>query len=136
MNLRDVFPPAGHVQDLYCDSCEGHLDLAFADFHECVSGVDISIKGLPVLRCDKCPKDYLPDGSRFAIIEHHRMASEKGKTAVRVQPYLHTAATEWIIARPWTSFSRKDARSHVAKGLLRLGKAAAQKNCFANATAN
>jgi hypothetical protein len=84
MNLKDVFPPAGHVQDLYCDSCEGHLDLAFADFHECVSGVDISIKGLPVLRCDKCPKDHLPDGSRFAIIEHHRMASEKGKTAVRV----------------------------------------------------
>src|SRR5258708_31780647 len=84
MNLKDVFPPAGHVQDLYCDSCEGHLDLAFADFHECVSGADISIRGPAVLRCDKCPKDYLPDGSRFAIIEHHRMATEKGKTTVRV----------------------------------------------------
>ena len=84
MNLKDVFPPPGYVQDLYCDSCEGHLDLAFLDFHEEVSGVDITIKGLPILRCEVCKKDCLPDGSRFAIIEHHRMATEKGLSTVNV----------------------------------------------------
>jgi hypothetical protein len=85
MDLKDVFPPSGHIQDLYCDACEGHLDLAFTDFHEDVSGIDISIKGLPVLHCAKCRKDYLPDDSRFAIIEHHKMATEKGVSTVRVK---------------------------------------------------
>jgi YgiT-type zinc finger domain-containing protein len=85
MHLGDVFPKSGHIQDLYCDACEGHLDLAFTDFHEDVSGVDISIKGLPVLHCDACQKDYLPDDSRFAIIEHHRIATEKGSNTVRVK---------------------------------------------------
>jgi hypothetical protein len=84
MSLKDAFPPSDHVQDLYCDDCEGHLDLAFTDFHREVSGIDISIKGLPVLRCEKCSKDYLPEWSRFAIIEHHKQAAEKGVSTVRV----------------------------------------------------
>jgi hypothetical protein len=56
----------------------------FTNFHEDVSGVDISIAGLPVLRCADCNKDYLPDKSRFAIIEHHEHASEKGLSSVTV----------------------------------------------------
>lgn len=82
--LKEVYPPSGHVQRLYCDVCEGHLDLAFADYRNIVSGVDISIKGLPVLRCENCSKDYLPDHSRFAIIRHHELATLRGSNAVRV----------------------------------------------------
>jgi hypothetical protein len=53
-------------------------------FHEDVSGVDISIKGLPVLRCEVCQKDYLPDDSRFVIVEQYKTATEKGLSVVRV----------------------------------------------------
>jgi hypothetical protein len=82
MELSDVFPPNGHIQRLYCDTCKNHLYLAFIDFHEDVSGTDICISGLPVLRCDACSRDYLPDRSRFAIIELHCQAVAKGRATV------------------------------------------------------
>jgi hypothetical protein len=119
MNLEDVFPPSGHVQDLYCNTCDGHLDLSFLDFHEEVSGVDISIKGLPMLHCEVCEKNYLPDWSRFAIIDQHKMATEKGLSVVRVVrrkltkefgftkiPFLYEADDFYYIPgleRPWNT---------------------------------
>lgn len=84
MNLSEIFPPKGHVQRLYCAGCKSNLDLVFKDFHENVSGVDIHIKGLPFLRCEACNEDYLPDHSRFAIIEHHRLACARGDKSVQV----------------------------------------------------
>lgn len=84
MQISEVFPPEGHIQDLYCDVCEGHLDLAYAEFSEEVSGVKISISGLPVLRCDVCKRDHLPDGSRFAIITLHERALQEGSSTVKV----------------------------------------------------
>jgi hypothetical protein len=51
VNIADVFPPKEHVQRLYCSDCSEPLDLAYVDFHEDVSGVNITIIGLPVLRC-------------------------------------------------------------------------------------
>jgi hypothetical protein len=84
VKLSDVFPASGHVQRLYCDDCGRALDLTFTNFHEDVSGVDISIVGLPVLRCAGCNKDYLPVKSRFAIIEHYKRATEKGLSSVSV----------------------------------------------------
>ena len=82
VHIKDIFPPPGHVQQLYCDECHGHLVLDFADFDEDVSGVRIKILGLPVLRCEKCERDYLPDRSRLAIIETHRKAIEQGHSGV------------------------------------------------------
>ena len=84
MNLADIFPPSGHIQSLSCDRCERQLDLAFKDFHENVSGIDIHIAGLPVLHCDRCEIDFLPDSSRFAIIRLHEDANREGKTSVNV----------------------------------------------------
>jgi hypothetical protein len=78
MKLAEVFPPKGHLQRMYCEGCNAPLDLTFENFSADVSGVEIEIKGLPTLRCNSCQKSYLPDGSRFAIIEHHRMATERG----------------------------------------------------------
>jgi hypothetical protein len=85
MNLADVFPPTGHVQDLHCSVCQGYLDLAYADFHEEVSGIEIQIDGLPVLRCNVCNRDYLPDRSRFAIIKMHEEATAKCSPRVTVK---------------------------------------------------
>lgn len=84
MQLSDLFPRPGHVQRLYCHHCRWPLDLTFTNFHEDVSGVDISIAGLPILRCTGCNKDYLPDRSRFAIIEQHKRATERGISSVTV----------------------------------------------------
>ena len=84
MDLKDVFPESGHVQRLYCDQCKGHLDLGFENFSEIVSGVDISIDGLPVLSCPKCQESYLPDDSRFAIIHLHEQAIKKSSDRVKV----------------------------------------------------
>ncbi len=57
MNLSEIFPPKDHIQRLYCARCRGNLDLVFKDFHEEVSGIDIDIRGLPILRCDACNED-------------------------------------------------------------------------------
>jgi hypothetical protein len=84
MKVSEVFPPEGHIQDLYCDACEGYLDLAYAEFCEDVSGVNIRISGLPVLRCEICKRDYLPDRLRFAIIRLYEKAVEKASSTVEV----------------------------------------------------
>lgn len=84
MYLREVFPKDGHVQRLRCSDCDGWLDLAYADFDETVSSVKIKIAGLPVLRCDVCKKDCLPDQSRFAIITLHEQCVSKGSAGVNV----------------------------------------------------
>ena len=61
------------------------MDLVFDNFDENVSGVDISISGLPYLQCKKCNLKILPDNSRHAIIHIHQQATEREKTAVKVK---------------------------------------------------
>ncbi|MAL70801.1 MAG: hypothetical protein CL598_04165 [Alteromonas sp.] len=84
MDLKEFFPESGHIQRLYCDRCNGHLDLVFDDFFETVSGVEISISGLPTLHCPKCNEKYLPDDSRFAVIHLHEQATKMSSDIVKV----------------------------------------------------
>jgi hypothetical protein len=84
IDISDVFPPTDHVQCLYCDLCKGHLDLAYADFSKSISGIAISYAALPVLRCEACGRDHIPDRSRLAIIEIHRQAVKKNSPVVNV----------------------------------------------------
>lgn len=84
MEITEIFPENGHVQSLYCDDCNNHLDLNFTNFSEVVTGVDITIDGLPVLNCKHCNKDYLPEDSRFAIIHLHEQAFKKNTNMVKV----------------------------------------------------
>ncbi|MCA6358104.1 hypothetical protein [Phenylobacterium sp.] len=82
MKVEDLCPPPGHVQRLYCDVCDVHLELAYFDWEDDVSGVHIRIEGLPVLRCPPCGRDHLPDPSRLALIEtHNRALAAKSPTA-------------------------------------------------------
>jgi len=85
MNVADIFPPSGHVQRIYCGKCSAHLELSFSDFDDDVSGVHIALSGLPVLTCPSCSSTYLPDRSRFALIELHRQAIEKKSNRVTVR---------------------------------------------------
>lgn len=85
MNVGDLFPPVGHVQRIYCDNCTTHLDLSFEDFNEEVSGVRISLSGLPILKCPKCGSSFLPDRSRLALIELHKRATENKSDQITVQ---------------------------------------------------
>jgi hypothetical protein len=85
MNVADLFPPTGHVQRIYCDNCTAHLDLSFIDFDDEVSGVHISLSGLPTLTCPKCRSTYLPDRSRLSLIELHKRATEKKSEFVKVK---------------------------------------------------
>jgi hypothetical protein len=117
MDISEIFPPGGRPQRAYCDSCKGHLDLVFADFDEEVSGVRIAITGLPMLRCEKCVRDYLPDNSRFAIIKIHEQAVTQSSPSVRVNrkkiattfnltdvPFIYDADDYYYIPgleRPW-----------------------------------
>jgi hypothetical protein len=84
MNLADLIPPPGKAQRIYCEHCADHLDLSFTDFNDEISGVHVTLLGLPVLRCAKCNSTYLPDRSRFALIELHRQAIAKGSKHVEV----------------------------------------------------
>ena len=85
MNVADLFPPAGHVQRIYCGNCTAHLDLSFEDFNDEVSGVHISVRGLPTLRCPKCSSSYLPDRSRVVLISLHKQAIEEKSRVVTVR---------------------------------------------------
>lgn len=85
MNIADLFPKSGQVQRIYCSKCSAHLDLSFSNFDEDVSGVHISLSGLPVLVCPSCNSTYLPDMSRFSVIELHRQAIEKKSNLVTVK---------------------------------------------------
>lgn len=85
MNVADLFPSSGKVQRIYCDKCSAHLDLSYSDFDDDVSGVYISLSGLPVLVCPSCTSTYLPDRSRFAVIELHRQALTKKSNLVTVK---------------------------------------------------
>ncbi|EGR1767566.1 YgiT-type zinc finger protein [Vibrio parahaemolyticus] len=84
MKITDFFPEQGQVQRLYCDECQGHLDLVFTDFHELVTGVNIEIKGLPMLHCDSCDKSFFPDDSRFSLVYLHEQAFKKSNNSVTV----------------------------------------------------
>jgi hypothetical protein len=84
LEITDFFPEQGHIQRIYCDECHGHLDLVFSDFHELVTGVDIEIKGLPMLHCGSCDKSFFPDDSRFAVIHLHEQAFNKSSNKVTV----------------------------------------------------
>lgn len=84
LEITDFFPEQGHIQRLHCDACKGHLDLVFSDFHELVTGVDIEIKGLPMLYCGSCEKSLFPDDSKFAVINLHEQAFKKSSNKVTV----------------------------------------------------
>lgn len=84
LKITDFFPEQGQVQRLYCDKCQGHLDLVFTDFHELVTGVDIEIKGLPMLHCESCDKSFFPDDSRFSVIYLHEQALKQSSNSVTV----------------------------------------------------
>jgi len=84
MEVKDFSPEAGHVQRLYCDHCKGYLTLTFDLFSEDVSGINIIIDGLPVLTCQGCQKNYLPDDSRFAVIRLHEQAIKNTSDSVKV----------------------------------------------------
>ena len=80
MQIEDLIPEVNFVQRNYCGKCGKLLDLAFSRFDEEISGIDIQIDGLPVLRCHDCVKDYLPDPTRFALIDCHKRAVAAGST--------------------------------------------------------
>lgn len=74
MNIKDVFPKDGEYQDIYCKKCQRPMILTYTDFNEEITGVNLSIVGLPYLHCAPCNLKYLPDHSRFIIIDLHRRA--------------------------------------------------------------
>ncbi|HHR1017027.1 hypothetical protein I5K44_26360 [Pseudomonas aeruginosa] len=85
MDIVDLFPPPGHIQQIYCNACSAHLDLTFEDFNEDVSGVQLSVSGLPMLKCPECESLYLPSRSRFALIDLHKQAIERNSNCIKVQ---------------------------------------------------
>ena len=85
MEISEVFPPSGHLQRLFCDLCNSHLDLIYKDFSETVSGITVQISGLPYLHCPCCERDVLPDNSRAAIIRLWEQAKERNLPGVKSQ---------------------------------------------------
>lgn len=82
MEVKELLPNPHHVQRLTCENCGHHLDLHFCVFEEVLTGVELCLHNVPVLRCDKCSREFLPDRSRFMILEEHRKALEKHKNRV------------------------------------------------------
>ena len=102
------------MQRIYCDNCATHLDLSFEDFNQEVSGVRISLSGLPTLKCSKCDSSFLPDRSRFALIELHKRATEKKSVQITV----HRRKTEKNFAFTQVPF-QYDSDDYYIPGLWR-----------------
>jgi len=84
MKLSEIYPEKGKVQRIYCDQCGRHTILSYTNFDKLTEDVRIIIKGLPVLLCKQCQRQYLPDKSRFAIIYTFEQAVKHKKQAVKV----------------------------------------------------
>ena len=95
MEIRDLIPRNGEPQRIYCEKCRTHTELVFVEFDEVVSGIDIKISGLPMLRCPRCRHEQLPDGSRFAIVKLHKEAFEKSETKITVTRRKHAETFEF-----------------------------------------
>lgn len=80
MEISDIIPSDGRMQRIHCPACGAHCDLGYTDFDEHVSGVDMRIVGLPILRCPDCGTENLPDLSRLAIVERHKDTVNAGQT--------------------------------------------------------
>jgi hypothetical protein len=83
IEYTDLYPKK--TQRSYCDKCSGHLILTYPDFMKKVSGVQITIRGLPTLHCRKCDERYLPERSRFAIIQAYENARKQNKSVVQIR---------------------------------------------------
>ena len=82
-SILDYFGSADQPQRLYCGLCERLMHLDFVQFKENITGVQFEIEGVPALRCN-CGNLEWPDRSKFAIVELHRKAIEKGNNRVTV----------------------------------------------------
>ncbi len=79
ISFPELFPENPSIpQRLYCVTCEGYLALTFTDYLSEISGIVLDVEGLPQLKCDKCDKLFLPDSSRFALIELWSRAEKAG----------------------------------------------------------
>jgi hypothetical protein len=60
------------------------MDLKFIDFRHEVTGIIVEIQELPTLQCQDCSSEYLPDLSRFAIMQLHEQCLAKNQSNVSV----------------------------------------------------
>lgn len=84
MKLKDFCPKYGNVRRIYCDKCGKHTVLSFAKFVNKIEGIDILINGLPVLLCEECNIEYLPDRSTLAIMHTFEQAHKKNNKCAKV----------------------------------------------------
>lgn len=83
MEISEIFPQNGHRQNLFCNQCENSLVLVYDKFEETLSGIKVTVEGLPYLFCKVCNEKYLPEHSRFCIIDLHRRAFQQGSKFIR-----------------------------------------------------
>ena len=69
MKYEDLCPDPGSPQKLYCDKCRGYLVLIYETFDNVVEEIRIRVEGLPYLYCKNCKRKFLPDRSRYALVE-------------------------------------------------------------------
>jgi hypothetical protein len=83
LHLQDLFPSADKVRRIYCDKCSAHLDLCYLEFDETISEIQITVSGLPVLKCPNCEATSIPDRSCFALIHLHKRAMQENLSKIR-----------------------------------------------------
>ena len=83
IEYKELYPT--EVQRMYCLACTAHLRLVFDDYKQKVSNILIRISELPLLRCDACNCNYLPERTRFSIIRLFEEAHKKGVTEVSIK---------------------------------------------------
>ncbi len=79
MKVKELYSNYGQPQGLYCDECSKPMRLTFDTFDEDLDGTRIVVENLPILYCDHCKCQYLPDRSRLALIKLHYDAWKSGK---------------------------------------------------------
>lgn len=118
MKLKDLFPENGQVQDLYCGHCHRLMRLDFGAFDEQVEQIRVTVDGIPVLCCDFCDAQYLPDPSREDLINLFNDADERKQKRIYVKrrkvneefeytkvPFLYDADDYYYIPGLWRDIS-------------------------------
>src|SRR5208283_3803800 len=81
----ELSPEDGQAQRIYCKQCSKPMRLSYGIFDRQVEHIRLTVEGLPLLHCDACKRDYLPDRSRWELILLFHEGDKANQTKIYVK---------------------------------------------------
>jgi hypothetical protein len=70
---------------MYCSDCSSSMSLIYKLFDESIEHVRMVVDKLPMLRCDRCSREYFPERSRKLLISLFKRATDANRVEIYVK---------------------------------------------------